>query len=87
MRYTEARLSQIANFMLNDIDKETVLWAPNFDDEKMEPTVLPSRYPNLLVNGITGIAAGYATNIPPHNLGEVLDAAVYRITHPSCTLE
>ena len=87
MRYTEARLSQIANFMLNDIDKETVLWAPNFDDEKMEPTVLPSRYPNLLVNGITGIAAGYATNIPPHNLGEVLDAAVYRITHPSCTLD
>ena len=87
MRYTEARLSKIADFMLVDIDKDTVLWAPNFDDEKMEPTVLPSRYPNLLVNGITGIAAGYATNIPPHNLGEVLDAAVYRIQHPRCSLD
>ncbi len=86
MRYTEARLSKIADFMLVDIDKDTVLWAPNFDDEKMEPTVLPSRYPNLLVNGITGIAAGYATNIPPHNLGEVLDAAIYRIQHPNCEL-
>ena len=87
MRYTEARLSKIADFMLMDIDKDTVLWAPNFDDEKMEPTVLPSRYPNLLVNGITGIAAGYATNIPPHNLAEVLDAAIYRIQHPACTLD
>lgn len=87
MRYTEARLSKIADFMLADIEKDTVLWAPNFDDEKMEPTVLPSRYPNLLVNGITGIAAGYATNIPPHNLGEVLDAAIYRIQHPGSTLE
>lgn len=87
MRYTEARLSRIADFMLNDIDKETVLWAPNFDDEKMEPTVLPSRYPNLLVNGITGIAAGYATNIPPHNLSEVLDAAIYRVQHPHCSLD
>lgn len=86
MRYTEARLSKIADFMLMDIDKDTVLWAPNFDDEKMEPTVLPSRYPNLLVNGITGIAAGYATNIPPHNLGEVLDAAIYRIQHSNCEL-
>ncbi len=87
MRYTEARLSQIADFMLKDIDKDTVLWAPNFDDEKMEPTVLPSRYPNLLVNGITGIAAGYATNIPPHNLEEVLDACIYRLKHPQCTLD
>ena len=87
MRYTEARLSKIADYMLKDIDKDTVLWAPNFDDEKMEPTVLPSRYPNLLVNGITGIAAGYATNIPPHNLGEVLDACIYRLKHPQCSLD
>ena len=68
MRYTEARLGRISEHLLKDIEKETVLWAPNFDDTAMEPTVLPARYPNLLVNGITGIAAGYATNIPPHNL-------------------
>lgn len=87
MRYTEARLGHIADYMLEDIDKETVDWAPNFSDETVEPVVLPARYPNLLVNGITGIAAGYATNIPPHNLNEVLDACIYRIDHPDCSLE
>lgn len=87
MRYTEARLSKIAGYLLEDIDKETVEWSPNFSDEKFEPTVLPARYPNLLVNGITGIAAGYATNIPPHNFNEVLDACIYRIDHPDCAFE
>lgn len=87
MRYTEARLSKIAGYLLEDIDKETVEWSPNFADEKLEPTVLPARYPNLLINGITGIAAGYATNIPPHNFNEVMDAAIYRIDHPECTLD
>ena len=87
MRYTEARLGSISEFLLKDIEKDTVLWAPNFDDTDMEPTVLPARYPNLLVNGITGIAAGYATNIPPHNLNEALDATIYRIQHPDCSLD
>lgn len=87
MRYTEARLSKIAEYLLMDIDKETVSWSLNFDDTDYEPTVLPARYPNLLVNGITGIAAGYATNIPPHNLGEVINAAIHRIKHPHATLE
>lgn len=87
MRYTEARLSKISETLLQDIDKDTVEWAPNFSDEKMEPTVLPARFPNLLVNGITGIAAGYATNIPPHNLNEVVQATMYRIHHPDCSLE
>ncbi len=87
MRYTEARLSAISQYMLADIDKDTVEFAPNFDDEEMEPTVLPAQYPNLLVNGISGIAAGYATNIPPHNLSEVLDAAIYRIQYPDCSLD
>lgn len=87
MRYTEARLGKISEYLLQDIDKDTVSWAPNFDDTAMEPTVLPARYPNLLVNGITGIAAGYATNIPPHNLGECIDASIYRIQHPDCTLD
>lgn len=87
MRYTEARLSRLAEFLLKDIEKETVLFAPNFDDTAMEPTVLPARYPNLLVNGITGIAAGYATNIPPHNLSEVIDATIYRIQYPDCELD
>lgn len=86
MRYTEARLSKISEYLLMDIEKETVLWAPNFDDTAHEPTVLPARYPNLLVNGITGIAAGYATNIPPHNLNEVINAAIYRIQFPTCEL-
>lgn len=87
MRYTEARLAKIAGTMLEDIDKDTVLFAPNFDDTENEPTVLPARFPVLLVNGATGIAAGYATNIPPHNLNEVIDAAIYRMQRPKCSLE
>ena len=87
MRYTEARLSKISDYLMDGIDKDTVEWAPNFSDEKMEPTVLPSRVPNLLINGVTGIAAGYATNIPPHNLNEVVDAIIYRIKNPECSLE
>lgn len=86
-RYTEARLSKIANLMLMDIDKDTVIMAPNYDDTLLEPTVLPSRFPNLLVNGTTGISAGYATNIPPHNLGEVIDATIYRLDNPNSRLE
>ncbi len=84
MRYTEARLSKISNELLKDIEKNTVTWAPNFDDTMMEPTVLPAKFPNLLVNGSTGISAGYATNIPPHNLGEVIDATIKRIDSPNC---
>ena len=87
MRYTEARLSKISNELLKDIDKETVAWAPNYDDTTTEPTVLPAKYPNLLVNGSTGISAGYATNIPPHNLGEVIDATIKRIDSPNCYLD
>ena len=87
MRYTEARLSKISNELLKDIDKETVAWAPNYDDTTVEPTVLPAKYPNLLVNGSTGISAGYATNIPPHNLGEVIDATIKRIDSPNCYLD
>ena len=87
MRYTEARLSKISNELLKDIEKETVTWAPNYDDSLLEPTVLPAKYPNLLVNGSTGISAGYATNIPPHNLGEVIDATIKRIDSPNCTLD
>ena len=86
-RYTEARLSKISNEMLRDIDKETVNMAPNYDDTLLEPTVLPARFPNLLVNGTTGISAGYATNIPPHNLGEVIDATIYRIDNPGSRLD
>ncbi len=87
MRYTEARLSKISNELLKDIDKNTVAWAPNFDDTIKEPTVLPAKFPNLLVNGSQGISAGYATNIPPHNLGEVIDATIKRIDSPNCHLE
>lgn len=87
MRYTEARLSKISNELLDDIDKSTVMMAPNYDDTLEEPTVLPAGFPNLLVNGSTGISAGYATNIPPHNLGEVIDATIKRIDNPNCTLE
>ena len=87
MRYTEARLSKISNEFLRDIDKDTVLWTRNYDDTLMEPTVLPARFPNLLVNGSNGISAGYATNIPPHNLSEIIDATVKRIKNPNCTLE
>ena len=86
-RYTEARLSKISNELIGDIDKDTVEFAPNFDDTVMEPTVLPARYPNLLVNGTNGISSGYATNMPPHNLGEVIDATIKRIDSPNCTLE
>ena len=87
MRYTEARLSKIAEAMLESIDKDTVEMAYNFDDTELEPTVLPARFPNLLVNGSTGISAGYATDIPTHNLSEVIDATVKRIDSPNCTLE
>lgn len=87
MRYTEARLSKIAGLLLEDIDADTVAWTPNFSDEIMEPVVLPARYPNLLTHGISGIAAGYATYIPPHNLNEVIEGTIYRIEHPDCTLD
>ncbi len=87
MRYTESRLARIANYLLMDIDRKTVEWTPNFSDEKLEPTVLPARFPNLLINGISGIAAGYATNIPPHNLNEIVSACMYRLEHPNCTLD
>lgn len=87
MRYTEARLAPISLELLKDIDKDTVEMALNFDDTEYEPTVLPAKYPNLLVNGATGISAGYATDIPPHNLGEVIDATIYRIKHPRSTFE
>ena len=87
MRYTEARLSAIAVELLKDLDKETVLMSLNFDDTEYEPTVLPAAYPNLLINGATGISAGYATDIPPHNLEEVIEATIYRIKHSNCTLE
>ena len=85
-RYTEARLSKIALYMLSDIDKDTVDWTPNFDDQRKEPVVLPSRFPNLLCNGSVGIAVGMATNIPPHNLREVSDAVCYLIDHPEAEL-
>ena len=85
-RYTEARLSKISNEMLRDIDKETVDWDPNFDESRKEPRVLPSRFPNLLVNGSSGIAVGMATNIPPHNLTEVINACVCVLENPEATL-
>lgn len=87
MRYTEARLSEIAGYLLQDIDKKTVPFSWNFDDTEKEPTVLPAAFPNLLVNGSTGISAGYATDIPPHNLAEVIDAAVYMIDHPTAKVD
>lgn len=87
MRYTEARLSEIAGSLLQDIEKKTVPFAWNFDDTEKEPTVLPAAFPNLLVNGSTGISAGYATDIPPHNLAEVIDAAVYMIDHPTAKID
>ncbi len=86
-RYTEARMAKLANAMLADIKKETVDFIPNFDEERKEPVVLPSRFPNLLVNGSSGIAVGMATNIPPHNLGEVIDGICYVIDHPEADLE
>ncbi|MDQ0859545.1 DNA topoisomerase IV subunit A [Bacillus sp. V2I10] len=87
MRYTEARLSPIASELLRDIDKRTVEFVPNFDDTSQEPLVLPAMYPNLLVNGSTGISAGYATDIPPHHLGEVIDAVMKRIDQPNCSVD
>ncbi len=87
MRYTEARLSKISGELLKDIDKDTIEWTPNFDDTLYEPVVLPAKYPNLLVNGSKGISAGYATEIPPHNLGEVIDATIKRIDSPNSRLE
>ena len=87
MRYTEARLSEMAGYLLQDIEKNTVPFAWNFDDTEKEPTVLPAAFPNLLVNGATGISAGYATDIPPHNLAEVIDAVIYMIDHPSAKVD
>lgn len=89
-RYTECRLAKISEELLGDVDKfesMKINFAPNFDDTKLEPTVLPARFPNLLVNGCTGISAGYATNMPPHNLGEIIDATIKRIDSPNCTLD
>ena len=86
-RYTEARLSKISNELLKDINKDTVIMTYNYDDTLFEPTVLPAKFPNLLVNGSNGISAGYATNIPPHNLGEVIDATIKRIDSPNCHLD
>ena len=85
-RYTEARLSRLADEMTRDIEKNVIDWTRNFDNTRDEPTVLPSRFPNLLVNGSVGIAVGMATNIPPHNLGEVIDGAIYVMDHPDCTV-
>ncbi|HEX8674796.1 MAG TPA: DNA gyrase subunit A, partial [Longimicrobium sp.] len=85
-RYTEARLSQIATEMLADIDRDTVDFAPNFDDRLKEPRVLPARLPNLLVNGSSGIAVGMSTNMPPHNIGEVVRAAIHLLDNPECTV-
>lgn len=87
MRYTEARLSKVSSELLKDIKKDTVLMTLNYDDTEYEPTVLPAKFPNLLVNGSTGISAGYATNIPPHNLGEVIDATIKRIDSPNCNFD
>ncbi|MFA5765545.1 MAG: DNA topoisomerase IV subunit A [Bacilli bacterium] len=87
MRYTEARLSKYAEAILQDINKKTVGFVPNFDDEEYEPTVLPSKYPNILVNGATGISAGYATDIPPHNIDEIINAVIYRMNYPECSLK
>ena len=87
MRYTEARLSKASNEMMRDIKKNTVSWVLNFDDTEYEPTVLPSRFPNLIVNGAKGISSGYATEIPPHNLGEVINAVIYLQLHPQATLD
>src|SRR5262249_55864548 len=87
MRYTEARLSAVASEMLADLDRETVEMVPNYDGRRLEPTVLPSRFPNLLVNGADGIAVGMATSIPPHNLREIADAVIKLIDQPSVSIE
>ena len=86
MRYTEARLAKISEKIVNDLDKETVSFQSNYDDSTVEPTVLPAKFPNLLVNGASGIAVGMATNIAPHNLGEVIDATLYNIDNPDCNI-
>lgn len=86
MRYTEIKLNEISSFLLQDLEKETVTFTSNFDDSEREPTILPSLFPNLLLNGATGIAAGYATNIPPHNLEEIINATIYKIKHMNCKL-
>lgn len=87
MRYTEARLTKIAQELLFDLNKDTVLMALNFDDSEYEPTVLPAYYPNILVNGSTGISTGYKTDIPPHNFEEVIDATIHRIKYPNCSFD
>ena len=87
MRYTEARMSKICTYMMQDIDKDTVDFMPNFDETLMQPTVLPARFPNLLVNGSAGIAVGMATNIPPHNLGEAIDATIAVMKNPDIPLD
>src|SRR5213082_2590696 len=87
MRYTEARLSKMATELLRDIDDDTVDFEPNYDESRRQPSVLPSRFPNLLVNGSAGIAVGMATNIPPHNLGETIDACVELIDNPDATID
>ncbi|AHI53938.1 DNA topoisomerase IV subunit A [Spiroplasma sabaudiense Ar-1343] len=87
MRYTETRLAKLSGLLLKDLEKNTVLFAPNFDDSEKEPTVLPAYFPNILANGASGIAAGYATNMPPHNLGEIIDATIAMINEPSITLQ
>lgn len=87
MRYTEARLAKVAHSLIDDIDKDTVDFMPNYDESLQEPTVLPASYPNLLVNGANGIAVGMATNIPPHNLGEVIDACCAYIDNPFVSVE
>src|SRR5207244_2700589 len=86
-RYTEARLARPADSLLGDIDNDTVDFQPNYDETTQEPKVLPARFPNLLVNGAAGIAVGMATNIPPHNLGEVIDACIAYIDNPNITIE
>src|SRR6187549_3069871 len=85
MRYTECRMSRLAGELLADIDKETVDWQPNYDDKELEPTVMPTKVPNLLINGSSGIAVGMATNIPPHNLGEIIDGVLAMIADPEVT--
>ena len=87
MRYTEARMSKNSEMLLEDINKRTVGLVPNFDDEELEPIVLPAKFPNLLVNGASGISAGYATEIPPHNVNECIDAVIYRMRNRKCTLD
>ena len=86
VRYTESRMKQLCDFLLADLDKDTVDFVPNYDNKEKEPTVLPAQFPQLLVNGASGIAVGMATNIPPHNLGEVLDGVLAYIENPGCTI-